>query len=86
MHETITKMTERSRRLHKNPTESEIILWKYLRKRQMSGLRFFRPHPIKFHINNKIYYFIADFYCHEKKLVIELDGKNHKRQKDYDKL
>jgi len=31
-------------------------------------------------------FFIADFYCHEKKLVLEIDGKIHQRQKDYDQL
>ena len=29
-------------------------------------------------------YFIADFYCAEKKLIIELDGKIHDEQKEYD--
>lgn len=29
---------------------------------------------------------MADFYCHEKKLVVEIDGKIHQRQKDYDEL
>jgi very-short-patch-repair endonuclease len=29
-------------------------------------------------------YYIADFYCHEKKLVIEIDGKIHDHQKEYD--
>ena len=29
-------------------------------------------------------FYIADFYCHEKKLVIELDGKIHDNQKEYD--
>ncbi len=86
MHEIITKAIERSRYLRKNQTQAEKELWKYLRKRQILGFRFLRQHPIKFHISNKIYYFIADFYCHEKKLVIEVDGGIHKKQKDYDEL
>lgn len=44
-----------------------------------------RQHPIIYdNINNKPLYFIADFYCSEKKLVIEVDGKIHEFQKDYD--
>jgi len=35
-------------------------------------------------INNCRLFFIADFYCAEKKLVIEIDGKIHDFQKDYD--
>ncbi|MBI5020755.1 MAG: DUF559 domain-containing protein [Ignavibacteriales bacterium] len=31
-------------------------------------------------------YFITDFYCSEHKLVIEIDGKSHDYQKDYDEL
>lgn len=33
-------------------------------------------------------YYIADFYCHEKKLVIELDGHHHDygNQLEYDKI
>ena len=31
-------------------------------------------------------FFVADFYCHEKKLVVEIDGKIHQRKKDYDQL
>jgi len=30
--------------------------------------------------------FIADFYCHEHRLVIELDGGIHQKQKEYDAL
>ena len=35
---------------------------------------------------NKDAYFIADFYCHEKKLVIEIDGAIHNEQKEYDQI
>ncbi len=40
-----------------------------MRNRNLEGLKFRRQHPID--------KFIADFYCHEKKLVIELDGTVH---------
>jgi very-short-patch-repair endonuclease len=31
-------------------------------------------------------FFIADFYCHENRLVVEIDGRNHDLQKEYDEL
>ncbi len=86
MNETIKTILERSRRLRKQPTPAEEELWKYLRKRQFYGLRFLRQHPIKFTYDKKINYFIADFYCHAKKLIIELDGGVHKKQKECDQM
>lgn len=58
-------------RLRRNQTTSEKVLWEKLRKNQVNGHRFKRQHPIA--------YFVADFYCHNAKLVIELDGKYHDR-------
>lgn len=64
--------------LRKNMTTSELYLWKYISKKQLLDTKFRRQHPI----GN----YIADFYCHEIKLVIELDGKYHeeKYQKIHD--
>ncbi|MCS4434570.1 endonuclease domain-containing protein [Aquiflexum gelatinilyticum] len=56
----------RARELRKNTTPSENSLWTLLRKKQFEGYKFRRQHPV-----NK---FIADFYCHELRLIIELDG------------
>lgn len=53
-------------------TKSEKILWKYLQKSQM-GYKFTRQHSI----NN----WIVDFYCHQIKLAIEVDGESHKTKK-----
>ncbi len=50
-------------------TEVEGILWERLRDSQLDGLRFRRQHPLG--------HYIADFYCHELRLVIELDGGVH---------
>jgi len=52
-----------------NPTEAEQILWGHLRKFRHEGFIFRRQHFIVF--------FIADFYCHRIKLVIEVDGDYH---------
>jgi very-short-patch-repair endonuclease len=59
-------------------TEAVGILWKYLRNSKLNGLKFRRQHPVDI--------FIADFYCHQKKLIIELDGSIHDifEQKEYD--
>lgn len=56
-------------RLRRNPTEAEEILWKYLRNRQMEGIRFRRQHPMKG--------YVPDFYAHQLKFAIELDGGYH---------
>jgi very-short-patch-repair endonuclease len=63
------KLYEYARNLRGNETEAETLLWQNLRNRKIAGLKFRRQHPID--------KFIADFYCHEKKLVIELDGSIH---------
>jgi very-short-patch-repair endonuclease len=69
---------EKAKALRKNMTDSELILWEYLKGKQLLGLRFRPQHPIDI--------FIADFYCHPIKLVIEIDGGIHKNsfQKEYD--
>ncbi|MEX0647704.1 MAG: DUF559 domain-containing protein [Balneolaceae bacterium] len=78
-------ITELARELRKNQTESEKILWNHLRKKQLNGYRFVRQKPFIYEQNSaKKYFFIADFYCPQKKLVIELDGKAHEYQQYYD--
>ncbi len=69
---------KRAGELRKNMTEAESKLWSLLRKKQVGGKRFRRQHPVKT--------FIVDFYCHECKLVVEVDGSIHKLegQKEYD--
>ena len=75
----------RARQLRRNMTPEEKLLWKNLRARRLSGAKFLRQHPIIYQLyDNRPYYFIADFYCAEKKLVVELDGKIHDFQKEYD--
>jgi len=59
---------ERAAKLRANPTPIEQHLWHFLSNSQL-GLRFKRQHPI----GN----YIADFYCHSIRLVIEVDGSIH---------
>ena len=66
---------ERAKLLRKNMTQAEKELWNRLNRNQL-GVRFKTQHPIDI--------FIADFYCHVYKLVIELDGAIHEQQIDYD--
>jgi very-short-patch-repair endonuclease len=81
-----SQVTQRARELRKNQTPSESLLWSNLRNRGLKGVKFFRQHPIVYEDNNgKLLSFYPDFYSNEKKLVIELDGKVHDFQKEYDK-
>ena len=64
---------DRAQQLRKNSTEVEKKLWKRLQNRKFEGLKFRRQHPIS--------RFIVDFYCHEKLLVIEVDGGIHEEAK-----
>jgi len=77
---------ETVRGLRKNSTKAEMKLWKAVRNRKLCGIKFFRQHPIGFEVDGKKQFFIADFYCSEKKLVVEIDGIIHEKQKDYDEL
>jgi very-short-patch-repair endonuclease len=68
-------------------TDSEKLLWKQLRNRKLSGYKFLRQHPIVYKADYKgLNYFIADFYCAEKKMVIELDGPIHQDSEEYDRF
>ncbi|MFM7425260.1 MAG: BREX-6 system adenine-specific DNA-methyltransferase PglX [Elainella sp.] len=71
---------QRCRELRGSQTPTEERLWEVLRNRQLNGLKFRRQHPLG--------RYIADFYCAEKQLVIELDGSVHQQadQQDYDKI
>lgn len=76
---------KRCRRLRINLTQSEKILWNLVRNRKINNLKFLRQHPFIYQADkDNLYYFIADFYCAEKKVIIELDGGIHKDQKEYD--
>ena len=74
-----SSLFERALILRERSTESEKFLWEELRNKK-SGVKFRRQHPLGI--------YILDFYCHELKLVIELDGKYHDRpeQKELDNI
>lgn len=62
----------------RNMTYAERCFWNIVRSNQVNGLRFRRQQVI--------HSFIADFYCNQIGLVVEIDGGVHERQKDYDGL
>ena len=69
----------RARELRQDATDAEKLLWQLLRNRQLDGWKFRRQHPIG--------KYILDFYCHEARLAIELDGSQHAEteQAEYDR-
>ena len=69
-------LRDRARQLRRHQTDVEGKLWSRLRARQLSGAKFRRQYPIGG--------FIADFYCYERRLVIELDGGHHAEHVDAD--
>jgi leucyl-tRNA synthetase len=75
-----------ARELRKNQTPEEKLMWHNLRNRKLDGKKFLRQHPIIYEeAFNNVSFFIADFYCHEHKLVLEIDGAIHNLQKDSDR-
>ncbi|MBL0357488.1 MAG: DUF559 domain-containing protein [Chitinophagaceae bacterium] len=72
MHYRASKLIfQKTEELRKFPTHEEDIVWAYLSKNKL-GIKFRRQHPI--------WNYVADFYCHSLKLVVEIDGGVHNRQ------
>ncbi|HLP51659.1 MAG TPA: endonuclease domain-containing protein [Chitinophagales bacterium] len=61
---------EFAREMRRSSTDAEEKLWKFIRDRKLSAAKFRRQHAISF--------FVLDFYCHEVKLCVEVDGGIHK--------
>src|ERR1043165_8402970 len=61
---------QRARKLRKEMSLPEILLWQALRKCPLD-LKFRKQHPAG--------PYVADFFCHEARLVIEVDGQAHDR-------
>ena len=68
----------RAKEMRENMTPQEQHLW----------FGFLRGHSVRFKRQAVIYHYIADFYCHAAKLVIELDGKQHQQADalEYDRI
>ncbi|MCF8211225.1 MAG: DUF559 domain-containing protein, partial [Rhodoferax sp.] len=61
-----------ARSLRGSQTDAENLLWSLLRNRRLADSKFRRQHPLG--------PYVLDFYCHEKKLAIELDGGQHNEE------
>src|SRR4026207_2389847 len=70
------EMHERAKKLRREMTSAEKILWKELRANKLQGLHFRRQQII--------HGYFPDFYCHQHELIVELDGGIHEFQKEYD--
>ena len=70
------EMLERAKKLRREMTPAEKILWKELRTNKLNGLHFRRQQIV--------HGYFADFYCHQHELIVELDGGIHELQKEYD--
>ena len=68
------RLTNRARKMRREPTEAEARLWYYLRNRQLLGF--------KFRQQEEMFGFIVDFLCEQAKLVIEVDGGQHTPEAD----
>jgi very-short-patch-repair endonuclease len=67
-----------AKRLRREMTPAERALWRALRRNSLDGLHFRRQQVIEG--------FIVDFYCDAVKLAIEVDGKPHEEQGEYDEF
>lgn len=67
-----------AKHLRRNMTNAERVFWNAVRNNKVMGLQFRRQQVIDG--------FIADFYCNQMRLVVEIDGGVHETQKDYDRL
>jgi very-short-patch-repair endonuclease len=70
-------LKNRRQELRNHQTEAEKLLWKFISKNKILGLRFLRQYSAG--------PYILDFYCPEIRLGIELDGKIHEKNRLYDK-
>ena len=66
---------ELAKQLRDRQTDAEIYLWDHLKLINIPNIRIKRQHPVL--------YFIADFYCHKAKLIIEIDGGYHNIPEQY---
>ena len=77
---------EFARHNRKNQTPAEVFFWGKVRNRKFCGKKILRQFIIEYQANlGERNFYIVDFYCSEKNLVVELDGGIHLHQKKLDK-
>jgi very-short-patch-repair endonuclease len=70
------KQLDFARQLRSQQTDAENLLWSRLRAHRLLGLKFRRQQPIGT--------YVADFFCPEQRLIVELDGGQHQERAGYD--
>jgi len=75
-----------ARELRRRQTSSERMFWEAVRNRRFLGRKFLRQHPLLVDNMGRETFFVADFYCAESRLIVEIDGKMHDKQKGRDAL
>jgi very-short-patch-repair endonuclease len=71
-------LRDHSQQLRREMRKAEECFWNGVRRRAFHGLLFVRQKPLLS--------YIADFYCSELKLVIEIDGESHDGKQEYDAM
>ncbi len=84
--DVVQRAKQLCRDLRKRSTKCERLIWERVRNRKFLGCKFYRQYPIFFQYADRDVFYIADFYCHEVRLVIEIDGLGHDIQKEYDEF
>ena len=81
------KIRALAREMRKHPTAAEDFFWEKVRDRRLFGLKWNRQFIIQCQVTPEFTkYYIADYHCHEFKLIVELDGQIHLRMSDDDLL
>lgn len=71
----------------KNPTQAEAYFWEMVRAKKFNDIKFYRQYIISYKLSDRDNesFFIVDFFSHRLKLIIEIDGRVHDYQNEYDK-
>jgi very-short-patch-repair endonuclease len=72
------RLKQIARKLRKDMTLAEILLWKEIKGKKVLGCDFHRQKPID--------EYVVDFYCPRLKLVLEIDGDSHDEKEELDKI
>ena len=72
------RLKQIARKLRKDMTLSEILLWQQIKGKQLLGYDFHRQKPID--------EYVVDYYCPRLKLIIEIDGDSHEGKEEEDKI
>jgi very-short-patch-repair endonuclease len=84
--ELVLVAKEVCRKLRRRSTKAEDLLWEQLRNRRFMNKKWRRQHPLFHDLLGRETFYVPDFYCHEIKLAVEVDGGIHKKRYQYDQV